>query len=271
MSKKLFAALCASAMALSALTACGGDASSTADSSSKEESSAATTTTSAPAETAAVITTPATESLDIEPAVEAKSGDAILAIADGQWWVQYWGTTEDILTYDAGVATINGDGDYTVSVNVATTGAQYDITDGQGPFEGYECEGLGFAAVKVFDGTTLYPNMSIEIKEIRVDGKPYELKAKNYTSSDDGKEMRTNIYNEWVSSLPEDAHNADGPVSGDEYSPKLVDPADFSKWSKIEVDFTVTGTGAEGGESGETTDAPEEAEAGAETTTAAAQ
>lgn len=272
MSKKLFAALCASAMALAACTACGGD-SSTADSSSKEESSAATTTTSAPAETAAVITTPATESLDIEPAVEAKSGDAILAITDGQWYCQYWGTTEDILTYDAGVATINGDGDYTVSVNVATTGAQYDITDGQGPFEGYECEGLGFAMVKVFDGTTLYPNMSIEIKEIRVDGKAVTLQAKNYTSSDDGKEMRANIFNEWVNNLPDDAHNADGAVTGEigEYSPKIIDTADFAKWSKIEVDFTVTGTGAEGGESGETTDAPADSEAAAETTTAAAQ
>lgn len=272
MTKKLLAALCASAMVLAACTACGGS-SSVAESSAETTTTAGTTTT---AETAAVVDVAPAEDLEIEPAVVAKSGDAILAIADGQWWVQYWGKDEDILTYDAGVAPITGDGDYTVSVNVATTGAQYDITDGQGPFEGYVCEGVSFAAVKVIDGTKLYPNMSIEIKEIRVDGKAINLTAKNYTSSDDGTEMRANIYNSYVSSIPEDGHTAAGAVSGEfgEYSSMILDPADVAKWSKIEVDFTVTGTGDAAAEGGDTTDATGEAAdttaAPADTTAAAA-
>lgn len=240
MKKKLFAAVCAAAM-LAVCTGCAGGSSSSTESSAPESSAAQTTTEA----TAAPVISTTTAALDIEPAVVAKEGDAILAIVDGQWYCQYWGKDSDILTYDAGIATIKGDGDYTVSVNVATTGAQYDITQGQGPFTGYQCEGMSFAMVKVFGGTKLYPNMSIEIKEIRVDGKAIPLSAKNYTSSDDGEEMRANIYNGWVNSLPEDAHNADGAVTGEigEYSPKIVNPDDFKKWSKVEVDFTVTGTG----------------------------
>ena len=250
MKKKLFA-FCAAAAVLAACTGCSG--SSSAPESSAPESSKAETTTEATAEPVAATTT---APLEIEPAVTAKDGDAILAIVDGQWYCQYWGKDSDILTYDAGVAAISGDGDYTVSVNVETTGAQYDITNGQGPFTGYQCEGMSFAMVKVFGGTKLYPNMSIEIKEIRVDGKAIPLSAKNYTSSDDGEEMRANIFNEWVNSLPEDAHNADGAVTGEigEYSPKIVSPDDFKKWSKVEVDFTVTGT--EGGAAPSDTTAP---------------
>lgn len=254
MNKKLLAAICASAMVLSVCTACGEE--STAESS--EESSVAEVSTDAPEESSEESLDSAepveADDIEFEEAVAAESGDAILAITDGQWYVQYWGSTDDLLTYDAGVAHIDGDGDYTVSVNVGAKGAQFDIT---GEVDnGYECEGLAFAAIKVLDGTTLYPNMSIEIKEIRVDGTPIELLAKNYTSSDDGTEMRANIYNEWAHSLPDDAHTADGSISGEfgEYSAQIVDLANFAKWTTIEVDFTVTGTGdaaAEGGDEAE--------------------
>ena len=79
----------------------------------------------------------------------------------------------------------------------------------------------------------------------RVDGNPVTLSAKNYTSSDDNTEMRANIYNDFVSRFPEDAHNAGGQLSGEfgEYSSKIVDPASFAKWQRVEVDFTVSGIG----------------------------
>ena len=85
-----------------------------------------------------------------------------------------------------------------------------------------------------------------------MDGKPITMNAKNYTSSDDGKEMRANIYNQWVNNFPDDAHTADGAVTGEfgEYSSQIVDPADFKKWQKIEVDFEVTGTDAAGAAAG---------------------
>lgn len=263
--KKLLAATFAAVMALSVCTACSDDSSTAGTDSSAADNSAAdgTTTTST---TAATVTTSATEAVEFEEPVVAESGDAFLYIADGQWYVQYDGTADTLMTYDAGVATITGDGDYTVSVNAGTKACQYDITTD--PNAGYECAGIVFGAVKVMDGTTLFPNMSIEITEIRVDGVAVELTAKNYTSSDDGKEMRANIYNSYVSSMPEDAHTAAGPVGTTEfgeYSSMIVDTADFISWTTIEVDFTVTGTGVE------STDAPAEEGDTTETTSAAAE
>lgn len=274
MNRKLLAALAASASALMLCTACGSNTAET----STPETTAAPVTTAAPesesaAETAESI---AAEDIEFEEYVVAQPGDAILAIVDGQWYVQYWGgikETPDILGYDAGIAHIEGDGDYTVSVNVGTKGAQFDITGD--PENGYKCGGLEFAAIQVLDGTKLFPDMCIEVKEIRVDGKPIEMTAKNFTSSDDGVEMRANIYNHYVSSFPEDAHTADGAVTGTfgEYSSMIVKTEDFSSWTTVEVDFTVTGTGdaapAEGGEDAESAaDGESSAEEASESTAA---
>lgn len=250
MNKKILAAIVAAAMMTASFTACGSSSkkNSEPDTSSKAESKAETeaaeessesSDAEAPAETAA----PDSAESEFETPVVAQSGDAILAITDKDWYVQYWGSADDILAYDAGVAHINGDGDYTVSVNIATKGAQFDVCGN--PDGDYKVSGLSFACIKVLDGTTLYPNMSIAINEIRVDGTPITLAAKNYTSTDDNIEMRANIYNNYISSLPADAHNAEGPLSGEfgEYSSMIVDPEDFASWSKVEVDFTVAGIG----------------------------
>ena len=106
--------------------------------------------------------------------------------------------------------------------------------------------------------------MSIVIDEIRKDGQPVELTAKNYTSSDNGKEMRANIYNQWVNAFPADAHTATGPVTGTfgEYSSQIIDPEKLGEWQKLEVDFTVTGC------SPETTAPAESTAAGTDDTTA---
>ena len=76
--------------------------------------------------------------------------------------------------------------------------------------------------------------------------------------------MRANIYNQWVNNFPEDAHTADGAVTGEfgEYSSQIVNLDDFKTWQKVEVDFTVTGTGA--GEAAGGEDNAEEAEPAAE-------
>lgn len=186
----------------------------------------------------------AKEEVVFEDAAAAKSGDAYLAVADGQWYVQYWGTDADLLTYDAGVAPITDNGDYTVSVNGASKGMLYDIT---GSADGdYVPSGCAFMAVIVKDGSVLYPNMSIDITAIRINGKEIERNASNYTCSDDGIEMRANIFNEWVKMLPEDAHNSEGIVTdSDTYSPRIIDIDSIGEWKSIEVDFTVSGIGVE--------------------------
>ncbi len=177
---------------------------------------------------------------EFEETVKAESGDAYLAFADGEWYIQYWGNNTDMLTYDAGVAEITGNGDYTVSLNGATKGMLYDVA---GTLNGkYTPSGCSFMAVIVKDGSKLYPDMSIDIKSIRINGEEIEQIAKNYTSSDDGIEMRANIYNEWIEELPEDAHTSEGLVNGNsEYSARIIDRDKIGQWTKIEVEFTVSG------------------------------
>ena len=243
MYKRLLAALFAAAMTVSVCTACGdkskknngssGDKASTADNAGQNDPGSAGGNSSTGSDDGT------------EAQTVAQSGDAFLMITDASWYAKYFGNTdnkgEDLLSYGAVTAPIKGNGDYTVSVNAGSHGTQKEITGD--PNGNYQCSGLGFAAVKVVDGTKLYPKMCIEIKEIRVDGNAIQLSAKNYTSSDDNTEMRANIYNEYVSHFPEDAHNADGQLTGEfgEYSSKIVDPASFDKWQKVEVDFTVSG------------------------------
>lgn len=179
-----------------------------------------------------------------EPAV-AQSGDAYLAIVDGRWWIQYWGKDEEdglMLAYGAENASITGDGDYTVRISTDTKGFRYKAT---GSVSGsYTPSGCSFAAIIVKDGTTKFPNMSIEVTSIKVNGKEIPMTAKNYTSSDDGVEMRANIYNEWVSSPPKDAHSPEGSVAGNpDYSAAIIDNSAFNDgWTDVEVSFTVTDT-----------------------------
>lgn len=257
--KKILSCLLASAMLCGAFVSCGdkkdsGDKESSAKESSaetnddskdsKDEESKAEGSESGDESKAPVAVD--VDDIQFETPVAAGSGDAYLAIVDGQWWIQYWGKIDDAspLAYDAGVAHIDGDGEYTVSVNADTNGFRYDTTgDANG-----ECvpSGLSFAAVRIDDGLTLWPNMSIEITSVKVNGSEVPLTAKSYTSSDDGvKEVRANIYNSYVPTIPEDAHTADGNVYGqdDTYKAQIVDPAAFADgWSTVEVTFNVTGT-----------------------------
>lgn len=176
-------------------------------------------------------------------AVAADSGEACLAIADGTWWLQYWGKTDSPFAYEPGIAKIDGDGEYKVSVTADTKGFRFAAT--KNPDGKCTPTGLSFAAIIVKDGTALYPNMAIEITKVSVDGKDLPITAKNYTSSDDGVEMRANIFNSYIPTIPEDAHNADGSVYGkdDEYKAQIIDSAAFDDgWTTVEVTFNVTGT-----------------------------
>lgn len=250
--KKILAALMASLMVCGAFAGCSDkeEESTSNESSVAEETEAPTEeATEAPTDAAEEETTAPVqvEAAEFEDAISAESGDAYLAIVDGQWWIQYWGSAEDegyMLAYDAQCPTIEGDGEYTVSVTADTAGFRYDTTGDAN--DQIVPSGCSFAAVIVKDGETLYPNMSIDITSIKIDGNEVEMVAEGFTCVDSG--MRSNIYNEWVADdkLPEDAHTADGPVTpGNGYSAQIVDPASFADgWTTVEVTFNVTGTGA---------------------------
>lgn len=209
---------------------------------SEEEPSAEFTPTVSSSET--TVTTIATKPRDIEEIVGAAPGDAILAVVDEQWYVQYWGNPTDLLAYDAGIATIHGNGYYTVSVNAATKGCSYELTgDTNGTFL---CNGIDLMMIQVINGEKLFPDMAIEITEIRVDGKKIELAAQNYTYSEDGSELRAPIYSRMFNGeIPDGAHDAKGFIASNdtEHSACIVNPDDFAEWQKLEVDFIVSGCG----------------------------
>ena len=141
--------------------------------------------------------------------------------ANEDWSAQNFGITD---SEDGNVkvtaAEIKGAGDYTTSIEFATPAT-----------------GLAFTALGVKNGEISFPGWYLTVKEIRVNGEKIDFVAdkKPYTSSDDQKETRVNLYNEWVTDVPADARNLDGDLTN--ASPVVVDKAAFASVSKVEVDF----------------------------------
>lgn len=244
-------------MVCGTFVSCGDSESSSSESSSEIEEVTEAPTEEATEEAAEEATeeedeeTPvavSTEDIEFEDAVVAESGDAYLAIVDSQWWIQYWGTDEFPLTYNAGVVPITGNGDYTVSVTADTNGFRFDTTGDIN--DQYAPSGLSFMSVMIKDGEELFPGAVITVNSIKVDGNEITMQGKNYTSSDDGKETRTNLYNGYITSPSEDARSTEGNLfdaDGNaldiaaEYTPQVVDTGDFAEWTTVEVDFTISG------------------------------
>ncbi len=152
-------------------------------------------------------------------ALNAERSNAYIMYANADWTAQNWGTAD---SEDGRVrvtpANVTGEGDYTVGLEFAEP-----------------AEGLAFAALGIRNGEYFLPFYSYRINAIRVNGEPVEFK-KGYTSSDDGKETRVNIFNEWVTAVPEDAHTENGDLT--DVSPIIVDREAFASVSSMEVDFT---------------------------------
>lgn len=226
--KRVFACFAAAVMMCGALTSCKDKKDPSKEISIVNEST--------PDEEPAVV---------LEDLVAAKPGEACLIVSDGKWQQQYWGKAEDgLLAYGATTVRVDRDGEYTVRLSADTKGYKYKTT---GKIDGdAEITGLKFAAVRLVDGASLYPDISMDITKIVLDGKEIPMIAKNYTSSNDDKEMRATIFNSYASQLPKDAHTAEGNVYGQEdiYKSEIVDTADFDDgWKTLEVTFIAKGTG----------------------------
>ena len=142
--------------------------------------------------------------------------DAAIVLANSDWSVSYWNDGAET-TVAASNADIKGEGTYTVGLEFPDS-----------------FSGLAFAAVKINNGNVAYPGYFIDVKEVKVNGEAIEL-GKGYTSSDDGIEMRCNLYNEWVGELPSDARRADGDLEG---ASAIIVPMDaFQDVKSIEATF----------------------------------
>ncbi|MBR5404779.1 MAG: hypothetical protein K6E36_04950 [Oscillospiraceae bacterium] len=184
---------------------------------------------------------------DAEEPVSAQPGDAFLYIADGSFGISYDGTANErsLLRYGAFNAKITGNGSYTVGVDCTDKAFQYEISNGKST-AGYRCVGLQFAAVRIADGAARFPEITVKITEIRVDGRAIPLTAENYTAAESGA-VCANIYHPWIRELPADARSFSGeriPEGGGGYAAQIVSPDSFRSWEKVEVDFTVSNAGS---------------------------
>lgn len=153
---------------------------------------------------------------------------AWIMYASGDYSVAYSvGDTYDPTNMTLGIKATNvqvtGEGSYTVGLDFTGCGG---------------AKGVVFSALGISNGEIFFPDYVISIDEIRVNGTPRELSGREYTGSDDGKCTRVNLYNAWVSSVPNDARSADGDLS--EASPTILSIGAKEKVNTLEIDFTFT-------------------------------
>jgi len=117
---------------------------------------------------------------------------------------------------------VTGEGTYTVSLDFTGTGAGF-------------ANSAVFSAIGIANGELLFPDYVITVKEVLVNGEPYSLKGKPYTTSDDKKCTRLNLVNEWVTSIPDEARTADGSLNG--ASAVLMDPATLGNIETLTITF----------------------------------
>ncbi len=117
---------------------------------------------------------------------------------------------------------ITGPGTYTVELDFTGTGAGF-------------ANSTAFSAVGITNGETLYPGYIISIKDILINGESYTLKGKPYTTADNKICTRVNLYNSWVTTIPEEARTLDGKI--DDLSATILDPADLGEMKTLTITF----------------------------------
>lgn len=157
-------------------------------------------------------------------------------IGEARAWIMYssqdWsvaysaGDTYDPSSKTDGVeavdAVVTGEGTYTVSLDFTGTNAGY-------------ARGVTFAALAVGNGELLYPGYVMELKELKVNGQPYEWTGTPYTTSDDGRCTRLNLFNDWVEQVPEEARTVGD--AGDDLTASIISNDDLQHIETIEATF----------------------------------
>lgn len=118
---------------------------------------------------------------------------------------------------------ITGEGTYTVSLDFTGCGGT---------------RGVAFSALGIYNGEKFFPGYIITIDEIKINGEAKELSGKDYTCSDDDNCTRVNLYNQWVTKLPEEARRADGDLT--DASATIISIGEREKITTLEVTFTYT-------------------------------
>ena len=127
--------------------------------------------------------------------------------------------TKDVTATDA---EITGSGTYTVGLDFTRIGGS---------------KGLTFLAVGITNGEKAYPDYAIYVTEIKVNGSVIPFAATGYTTSDDGVVTRTNIYNSWVTYVPDKRRVPKGTIDGSNISAITVGRGAFDDVMTLEVTF----------------------------------
>jgi endoglucanase len=109
-------------------------------------------------------------------------------LSSSDWGISYSvGDKYDPSSASAGLVPtdviIDGEGTYTVSLDMTANGG---------------ASGVAFSALGIANGEINFPNYVIEIKEIKINDSTVIPCENYYTTADDGKCTRVNLYNAWV-------------------------------------------------------------------------
>jgi len=160
------------------------------------------------------------------PSVAADSALAWIMYNSGDWGAAY--SVGD--TYNP---SSKSDGLVATDAPVAGAGSYRVALDFTGTASGF-ASGVGFAAIGIANGERLFPGYVIDIKRILINGQPYEMGGRPYTTSDDGICTRVNLYNSWVMKIPDGARVSGG--EGKSVSACVLEK-ELGKVMTISIDF----------------------------------
>lgn len=157
-----------------------------------------------------------------------------IMFADTAWNYQYWckDVTNGVIAKNVKISTKSGK-KYTVKLDFTKT-------------KDKKATGMAFTAIGIVNGEKYFPGYSIKINYIKINGKKIKF-SKGYTSTDNGKETRMNIYNEWVDMSSLDmTKNAVRSYDGSTKNIKacIVNKDAFKTVKTYEVNFTFYKKGA---------------------------
>ncbi len=125
----------------------------------------------------------------------------------------------DLIATDA---IITGEGTYTISIDLTQTWKDHGNS-------------VVFSAIGLANAENLFPGYYVENIVVKVNGEVVTLTGDTYTTSDDGVCTRVNLYNSWVTKLPDSARRSDGDLSN--ATPTPLDSETLGTIYTLEVTF----------------------------------
>ena len=151
-------------------------------------------------------------------------------------WIMY-NSNDAKVTYSVGDSydpTSKTSGVLANDVEIAGAGTYTISLDFSGTSEGF-ANSILFSAIGISNGELLFPGYFITIKDIKINGTSYQMTATPFTTTDDRRCTRVNLYNALLSSIPVEARMPNGDLTN--VSPKIIDKKTLGEVITISVTF----------------------------------